>query len=93
MDVARWFLGEAGLPRHTLSVGGRLGYIDDGDTPNTQVVIHDYATAPLIFEVRGLPRKAAPSRERRRCRRAMPTPMDKYRARERRQRDRLRGRQ
>ena len=55
MDVARWFLGEAGLPRHTMSVGGRLGYVDDGETPNTQVVIHDYATAPLIFEVRGLP--------------------------------------
>jgi len=57
MDVARWFLGEPGLPRHTLSVGGRLGYVDDGETPNTQVVIHDYATAPLIFEVRGLPSK------------------------------------
>ena len=57
MDVARWFLGEHGLPRHTLSIGGRLGYEDDGDTPNTQVVIHDYATAPLIFEVRGLPSK------------------------------------
>ncbi|PAW61065.1 MAG: dehydrogenase [Opitutia bacterium Tous-C1TDCM] len=57
MDVARWFLGEKGLPRGTLSVGGRLGYVDDGDTPNTQVVIHDYATAPLIFEVRGLPSK------------------------------------
>jgi len=55
MDVARWFLGEAGLPRHTLSVGGRLGYEDDGETPNTQVIIHDYPTAPLIFEVRGLP--------------------------------------
>ncbi|HEX2860877.1 MAG TPA: Gfo/Idh/MocA family oxidoreductase, partial [Lacunisphaera sp.] len=55
MDVARWFLGENGLPRHTLSIGGRLGYTDDGDTPNTQVVIHDYATAPLVFEVRGLP--------------------------------------
>ena len=59
MDVARWFLGEPGLPRHTLSIGGRLGYADDGNTPNTQVVIHDYATAPLIFEVRGLPSKAA----------------------------------
>ncbi len=58
MDVARWFLGESGLPRGTLSVGGRLGYVDDGDTPNTQVVIHDYASAPLIFEVRGLPSKA-----------------------------------
>ena len=61
MDVARWFLGETGLPRQTLSIGGRLGYIDDGDTPNTQVVIHDYATAPLIFEVRGLPSKAGAS--------------------------------
>ena len=58
MDVARWFLGESGLPRHSISIGGRLGYIDDGDTPNTQVVVHDYATAPLIFEVRGLPKKA-----------------------------------
>lgn len=57
MDVARWFLGETGMPRRTLSIGGRLGYADDGDTPNTQVVIHDYATAPLIFEVRGLPAK------------------------------------
>jgi len=61
MDVARWFLGEPGLPRHTLSIGGRLGYSDDGETPNTQIVIHDYATAPLIFEVRGLPAKFDPT--------------------------------
>jgi predicted dehydrogenase len=60
MDVARLFLGEAGFPRHTLSIGGRLGYEDDGETPNTQVVIHDFATAPLIFEVRGLPAKFDP---------------------------------
>ncbi len=58
MDVARWFLGEAGLPKRSLSLGGRVGYVDDGETPNTQIVIHDYATAPLIFEVRGLPAKA-----------------------------------
>ena len=58
MDVARWFLGEDGLPNRTLSIGGRLGYIDDGETPNTQIVVHDYKTAPLIFEVRGLPSKA-----------------------------------
>jgi hypothetical protein len=60
MDVARWFLGEQGLPRHSMSVGGRLGYVDDAETPNTQVIIHDYPTAPLIFEVRGLPSKSAP---------------------------------
>ncbi len=61
MDVARWFLGDPGLPRHTLSLGGRLGYRDDGETPNTQVVIHDYAAAPLIFEVRGLPTTKDPA--------------------------------
>jgi predicted dehydrogenase len=55
MDVARWFLGDPGLPRHTLSIAGRLGYDDDGETPNTQIVVHDYAEAPLVFEVRGLP--------------------------------------
>ncbi|AOS43956.1 Inositol 2-dehydrogenase [Lacunisphaera limnophila] len=60
MDVARLFLGEPGLPRHTLSIGGRLGYVDDGETPNTQVVVHDFPTAPLIFEVRGLPAKQDP---------------------------------
>ncbi len=58
MDVARWFLGEPGLPSRSLSVGGRVGYMDDGETPNTQVIIHHYAKAPLIFEVRGLPTKA-----------------------------------
>jgi predicted dehydrogenase len=55
MDVARWFLGENDLPRHAWSIGGRLGYQDDGETPNTQVIVHDFKTAPLIFEVRGLP--------------------------------------
>ena len=56
MDVARWILGESGLPRQVLSIGGRLGYEDDGETPNTQVTLFDYAKAPLVFEVRGLPR-------------------------------------
>ena len=47
-----------GLGKAAISYGGRFGYTDAGDTPNTQVVIHDYASAPLIFEVRGLPAKA-----------------------------------
>jgi predicted dehydrogenase len=56
MDIARWFLGEADLSPRVWSVGGRLGYEDDGQTPNTQIVYHDYPKAPLIFEVRGLPK-------------------------------------
>jgi predicted dehydrogenase len=55
MDIARWFLGEPALAPRTLSVGARLGYVDDGETANTQVIVHDYERAPLIFEVRGLP--------------------------------------
>ena len=46
-----------------MSFGGRLGYDDAGNTANTQVVLHDYPDAPLIFETRGLPQsKEAQSR-------------------------------
>jgi predicted dehydrogenase len=55
MDVCRWFLGEQGLPPRTIGIGARLGYDDAGNTPNTQVVLHDYAKAPILFETRGLP--------------------------------------
>jgi predicted dehydrogenase len=55
MDIARWFLGEMEISPRVWSVGGRVGYEDDGQTPNTQIVYHDYEKAPLIFEVRGLP--------------------------------------
>ncbi len=61
MDVARWFLGVKELSPRILAVGGRVGYVDDGETPNTLIICHDYPEAPLIFEVRGLPlRKLAP---------------------------------
>jgi predicted dehydrogenase len=57
VDVARWFLGEKALSPRVLSVGGRLGYEDDGETPNTLISFHDYKAAPLVMEVRGLPEK------------------------------------
>ena len=57
MDIARWFLGESALSPKVFSVGGRVGYVDDGETPNTMFVMHEYPKAPLIFEVRGLPSK------------------------------------
>lgn len=72
MDIARWFLGEQELSPVIISVGGRLSYIDDGNTPNTQIVYHGYAKAPLIFEVRGLPKdKASQGQE-------WPRSMDQY---------------
>ena len=59
MDIARWFLGEDSLAPRVMSIGGRLGYEDAGNTPNTQIVYQAYEKAPLIFETRGLPRSKA----------------------------------
>ena len=55
-DICRWVLGKSALPSGVMSIGGRFGYIDDGETPNTQIVFLDYKPAPIIFEVRGLAR-------------------------------------
>ena len=54
MDKARWALGKSELAQGVFSLGGRFGYIDDGQTPNTQICVFDYGDAELIFEVRGL---------------------------------------
>jgi predicted dehydrogenase len=54
MDKARWGLGKNELARSVISVGGRFGYVDDGETANTQICVFDYGDCELIFEVRGL---------------------------------------
>jgi predicted dehydrogenase len=54
MDVARWGLGRNELPRSAISLGGRYGRPDHGETANTQFAVFDYGNAELIFEVRGL---------------------------------------
>jgi predicted dehydrogenase len=55
MDIARWGLKKDTLPTHIVSSGGRFGYKDDGETPNTQMAAFRYDDAMLEFEVRGLP--------------------------------------
>src|SRR5439155_1969692 len=54
IDMARWALGKNELPKKVISIGGRFGYEDDGETANTQVALFDYGDSILIFEVRGL---------------------------------------
>jgi predicted dehydrogenase len=54
MDKARWGLGKEGLPNSVQSIGGRFGYVDDGQTANTQIIHFDYGDSALVFEVRGL---------------------------------------
>jgi predicted dehydrogenase len=58
MDKARWGLGKTTLPKSVISVGGRFGYVDDGETANTQICVYDYGDSELIFEVRGWPSKS-----------------------------------
>ncbi|MDY0171011.1 MAG: Gfo/Idh/MocA family oxidoreductase [Thermoguttaceae bacterium] len=55
LDLIRWMLREPGIPRRAMSIGGRFGLDDAGQTANTQIVLCDFPTAPVIYEVRGLP--------------------------------------
>lgn len=55
MDMCRWVIGQNSLPPRVMSLGGRFGYLDDGETPNTQIALFDYQPVPILFEVRGLP--------------------------------------
>jgi hypothetical protein len=52
-DKARWGMN-VGMPTQIVSTGGRFGYTDDGETPNTQFCLYQYPDAHLMFEVRGL---------------------------------------
>jgi predicted dehydrogenase len=54
MDLARWALGVDRLADAVISYGGRVGYVDAGETANTQVVIMPYGKQSIVFEVRGL---------------------------------------
>lgn len=58
VDMVRWALGYDEVAPRVFSLGARLGYDDDGTTPNTMISWLDYKDVPVIFEVRGLPTKA-----------------------------------
>lgn len=54
MDLARWGLNKHEFPKAVQASGGRFGYKDDGETPNTELVAFEYDDCMLQFEVRGL---------------------------------------
>jgi predicted dehydrogenase len=54
MDSIVWGLGKKELPRRVLTLGGRFGYDDDGQTPNTQITLLDYGDSVILYEGRGL---------------------------------------
>ncbi|WP_337175772.1 Gfo/Idh/MocA family oxidoreductase [Paludisphaera sp.] len=54
MDIARWGLDKNEFPKAVTSSGGRFGYKDDGETPNTISSFFEFGDKELQFEVRGL---------------------------------------
>ncbi|MCK5565601.1 MAG: Gfo/Idh/MocA family oxidoreductase [Planctomycetes bacterium] len=58
IDLCLWALQADKMPKRVISMGGRLGYNDDGTTANTQLTVFDYDKTPVIFEVRGLPQNS-----------------------------------
>ena len=59
IDLCRWALGKTQFPNKVTAIGARLGYNDMGNTPNTQLVMHEYSDVVLITEIRGLPHTKA----------------------------------
>ena len=57
LDICRWAIGDPmAMPAFAIAIGGRLAHDDNGDTPNTQIAYYDFKPAPILFEVRGLPK-------------------------------------
>ncbi len=55
LDKVRYALGNpATLPTKVMSFGGRFGERDNGETPDTQVVMFELNSVPVIFESRAL---------------------------------------
>src|SRR4051812_14992207 len=60
MDICLWGLNKHELPKSVQTIGGRFGYKDSAETPNTELTVFDYDDCQAIFEVRGLPTKPPP---------------------------------
>ena len=58
MDIARWAIKDATLPKSVVAIGGRYvdgpNYADQAQTPNMQLAVFDYGQTQLVFETRGL---------------------------------------
>ncbi len=54
LDVCRWALPDGATPKSVVSLGGRFGDQDQGQTPNTQLTMIDCGEAKIILEICGL---------------------------------------
>ncbi len=60
VDIARWMIPGATLPKTALSLGGRIGFKDQGQTASTQLAVFDFGETQAIIEVRGFRSKPFP---------------------------------
>jgi predicted dehydrogenase len=51
LDIVHWFLGSDG-PRSVVSMGGRFGLLDNGETPDTQDALFDYSGCTAVWSHR-----------------------------------------
>lgn len=51
------FRDQLTLPKRVLAGGGRLGWDDAGETPNTHFIYYDTGSIPVVMDVHNLPRK------------------------------------
>lgn len=57
LDVARWGLGLDGIGDEVLSLAGRIGPSDAGETPNTALTIVSFGERWVAHDLRGMPTK------------------------------------
>ena len=57
MDMCRWMIPNATLPKSVISIGGRFVWKDQAETPNLQLVVYDFGRTKLIYEVSNLKTK------------------------------------
>ncbi len=61
-DVAHWSLPLGStLPTRVWCLGGRLGFEDQGKTPNMQLAVYEFGDVTVVIEVRGLVEKKGKS--------------------------------
>ncbi len=54
LDICRWALPDGATPKSVVSLGGRFGYKDQAQTPNTHLAMFDCGETKVIFDARGL---------------------------------------
>lgn len=59
LDVTRWAMPADAAPRNVVSLGGRFGCQDQGQTPNTQLTVYDCGDVKLVCQQRGLVNRKA----------------------------------